>query len=174
MVNIKVGICGKMCSGKSYIANQLSMYYNNCPILSFASMIKQIAKDVFGMEKKDRYLLQSIGTKLRDIKETVWIDYTINQSKQHNICIIDDVRYEDEIIALQKDNWVLIKLHISPEKQLERLKIKYPFDWKLHVQHQDHVSEQVTTNHTYFDCIIDMDTQEDVAISIILDFLKSL
>ena len=38
MANYKIG---KMCSGKSYITRQLSMHYNNCPILSFASMIKQ-------------------------------------------------------------------------------------------------------------------------------------
>ena len=78
-----------------------------------------------------------------------------------------------EIMALQKENWVLIKLHISYEKQLMRLQEKYPSDWNRHVHHQIHVSEQITTNHTYFDCIIDMNSQEDIAVSVVLDFLNS-
>ena len=169
---LKIGICGKMCSGKTYIAEQLATYYN-CPILSFASKIKEIARDVFNMREKDRFLLQSIGTKLREIRNTVWIDYTIKNSKQYSVCIIDDVRYRDEIDSLIDDGWILIKLNISKEKQLSRLQKKYPHTWELHSSQQSHVSEQISDQDNLFNLVIDMDTEEDKALSTIINFLKT-
>ena len=46
---------------------------------SIGNKIKEIAQDLFGMENKDRRLLQDIGTKMRDLKPTIWADYLIRQ-----------------------------------------------------------------------------------------------
>ena len=68
----KIAITGKMCSGKTTIANYLIEKNNQFVKISFADKVKEIATDLFNMKEKNRYLLQSIGTKMREIDEDVW------------------------------------------------------------------------------------------------------
>ena len=53
---IKIAFVGKMCSGKSTICFYLQSLQEKFIILSFASKIKEIAKDLFDMNFKDRKL----------------------------------------------------------------------------------------------------------------------
>lgn len=174
MSKLKIGICGKMCSGKSYIAKELIKEYPNGVVLSFASKIKELAKDLFNMKKKDRKLLQDIGTKLREIKNSVWIDYTLKESNKYDICIIDDVRYMDEINALKSDDWILIKIRISEQMQVKRLQNIYPTTWENHIHQKHHISEQIDHDDYHFDYIIDMDKDEKNVVQNIISFLKNL
>jgi uridine kinase len=64
---MKNGICGKMCSGKTTLANYILSKNPNYKKFSFADKLKEIAKDLFFMEKKNRNLLINIGTKMREI-----------------------------------------------------------------------------------------------------------
>ena len=57
---MKIGICGQMCSGKTTIAKYLVSKEESYYITSFAKKLKEIAKDLFGMENKDRKLLIDI------------------------------------------------------------------------------------------------------------------
>ena len=132
---MKIGICGKMCSGKSTLANYLKEKNNALYITSFAYKLKEIAKDLFDMQQKDRQLLIQIGKKMREIETNVWINATIREANKHQDVIIDDIRYENELLTLKKENWILIKLKISKNLQIQRIKKTYPETWRSHLNY---------------------------------------
>ena len=97
LIMTKIAITGKMCSGKTTIATYLIAKNNQFVKISFADKVKEIATDLFNMKEKNRYLLQSIGTKMREIDEDVWASYTVNKACKQNFVIIDDLRYKNEM-----------------------------------------------------------------------------
>jgi len=147
----KIAICGIMCSGKTYLANQIVTHYSLKKI-SIADKVKEIAVDLFNMSNKDRKLLQSIGTNMRLINENVWINYIIN--KYTNNIVIDDLRYINEAQILKENNWLIIRLNISTEKQIQRLKLTYPNTYIDHINNLNHESEQQINDLTKY---IDID-----------------
>ena len=94
------------------------------------------------MKTKDRPLLINFANKMRDIDPDVWINQVLQQTKGRENCIIDDLRYQNELDALIKDGWVIIQLNISYTLQIERLMNLYPHDYKEHLQATNHVSEK--------------------------------
>ena len=109
---MKIGICGKMCSGKSTLAKKIIEYYYNDEYVkdSFAGKIYEIAHDVFNMKDKNRVLLQQIGTKMRDINKDVWINF-------------------------------IIKLNISSNVQEQRIRKLYKNTYNHHLNNRKHDSE---------------------------------
>lgn len=53
MSSIRIGITGKLCSGKSKLADIIKQKYSFFEIKSFASKIKEIATDIFDMKETD-------------------------------------------------------------------------------------------------------------------------
>ena len=145
---MKIAILGKMCSGKTTIANYIINLYPNYKKFSFGSGVKEVAKTYFNMSsdpsKKDRSLLISVGMKMRDIDPDVWINHTMNQIRDQNAkhCIIDDVRFQNELDRLIDDDWLLIKLNVSKETQEERIKKIYPDTYSDHINNMNNISEQ--------------------------------
>ena len=78
---MRIAICGKMGSGKTYIADKLAKEYN-LEKVSFAEKIKDIAFDLFNIEQKDRKLLQIIGDKMKEIDKDIWIKYLLKKIKR--------------------------------------------------------------------------------------------
>ena len=68
---LKIAVCGKMASGKTTLANMIVDEKNNGTVLSLATKVKDIGKELFFMEAKNRPLLQKIGMKMREIQEDV-------------------------------------------------------------------------------------------------------
>jgi len=161
---MRIGICGKMCSGKSTLANKIIDYKKSTGISvtkdSFAAKIYDIAHDIFKMNTKDRNLLQQIGTKFREIDDKVWINYIIN--KHTDNVIIDDVRYQNEILALKDNGYILIKLKISRNFQIKRLQYLYKDDFNRHYKNIDHVSELFVdvAPDDMFNIVVDVDNEE--------------
>ena len=83
-------------------------------------------------------MLQTIGTQFREIDNDVWIKYLIND-KMYNV-IIDDLRYVNEAKLLKENGWFIIRLNISPQLQIKRIKKTYQ-KWEEHVQNINHESE---------------------------------
>jgi len=156
---MKIGICGKMCSGKSTLANYLKEKNNALYITSFAYKLKEIAKDLFDMQQKDRQLLIQIGKKMREIEKNVWINATIREANKHQDVIIDDIRYENELLTLKKEKWILIKLKISKNLQIQRIKKTYPETWRSHLNYiNDNSESQIDDiDESHFDYVIDVD-----------------
>ena len=99
-------------------------------------------EDLFNMKEKDRSLLVNIGTKMREIDENVWINYIINQTKDKDYCVIDDVRYQNEYDALYKNGFNIIKLIVDNKTQEKVVIIKniYPNNYQDHLNNRNHIS----------------------------------
>ena len=139
---MKIAIIGKMCSGKSTIAQIIMDHDSSYKTFSFGGAVKKYAKEIFNMQGKDRSLLINFANKMREIDKDVWVRPVIEESGLFENCIVDDVRYQNELDALVNDNWIIIKLNISRELQEERIKNTYPENYEDHLKNRDHFSEK--------------------------------
>jgi dephospho-CoA kinase len=172
---VKIGICGKMASGKTTLANEIMELIPDMNKHSLAKAVKDFATFVYDIEPghKDRVAFQKIGDGARKhLYENIWIETLIkkiNLESQINYtpsgevdmngrdygldwenpdasnynyhCIVDDIRYVNEVRELKKAGWIIIKLDIAEDLQLERLKKTYPNDWETHYGARQHPSE---------------------------------
>lgn len=166
---MKIAIHGKMCYGKTTLANIIKQLDNSYEILSFGQKVKDIATDLFNMQHKDRTLLTSIGTKMRDIDSDVWANYTIEKAKDYDKVIIDDLRYQNEHDLCMKNGYKIIVLTLPKDIQIERLKTCYPDNYMDHIENSEHESEN---GIECSDClIIDMSLNLDIIKCIIYKYL---
>ena len=138
---MKIAITGKMCSGKSTIATMIIQYNNNYNKYSFSQKIKDIAVELFNMKNKDRELLIKIGGYMREINNDVWVNYLMNKIKHEDNCIIDDLRYQNELTECLKNNFKIIQLNVSKKDQINRIRRIYPDNYEDHIKNINHVSE---------------------------------
>ncbi len=139
---MKIGICGKMASGKTTIAEYLTLLDEPFDIISMAGEVKRVGRELFGMTKKDRPLLQQIGMKMREIRESVWLDAVISQANKSQCSVVcDDVRFINEAKNLKDDGWLLVKLDISEDLQKQRLQDTYGDEWEVHWDNRTDASE---------------------------------
>ena len=143
---MKIAICGPVCSGKSFVSTYLTEKYH-LQRYAFGDKVKDIARDLFKMNYKDRHLLQTISDKMKEIDPDIWIKYVIHQIEHTDNIIIDDLRFENEAQYLHNIGFIIIKLTIDKRTQLLRIKQTYPQTWQEHVDNLHHNSEQ------YFDAI---------------------
>ena len=113
----------------------------NFEIISMAGEVKRVGRELFGMTKKDRPLLQQIGMKMREIRESVWLDAVIQQAKKYDFVVCDDVRFINEAKNLKEDGWLLVKLDIAEDLQKSRLQNTYGDDWEVHWNNRTDPSE---------------------------------
>jgi dephospho-CoA kinase len=160
---MKIALHGKMCCGKTTTSNFIINYYKNKGIIlkkvAFADKVYELAYDLFNMKDKDRKLLQSIGTKMREIDDNVWIDYVLNNNKDN--IIIDDARYINELNALKDNGFIIIKLDLDKDIQLKRLKQCYPDSYINHIQNINHESENNSDSldDSFFDVVLKSDNE---------------
>ena len=144
---MKIAICGKMCSGKSTLANYIMSSYPGYQKYSFAQKVKELCSELFDMKGKDRPLLINFANKMREIDGKVWINQVLKQTEGKEKCIIDDVRYQNEVDALIEDDWSFIQLNVPILTQRERIMELYPDNYQEHIQSMNHISE---TNNFVF------------------------
>ena len=168
---MKIAIHGKMCYGKTTLANIIREFDRDYKIHSFGQKVKDIAKDLFLMQNKDRTLLTSIGTKMREIDSNVWANYTINMGKDFDKVVIDDLRYQNEHDLCIKNGYKIIVLTLPKDIQIKRLKSCYPDNYKDHIENLEHESEN---GIECSDCmIIDMSLNLDIIRGIIYKYLMN-
>jgi len=172
---VKIGICGKMASGKTTLANEIIKEIPHINKHSLAKAVKDFAIFVYDIPEghKDRVSFQKIGDGARKhLYENIWIDTLMKQidnESQHKYtpsnqldmngrdlaldwenpdeeqvkyhCIVDDIRYVNEVKELKKAGWIIIKLEINDKVQISRLKKTYPENWKTHQMARNHPSE---------------------------------
>lgn len=136
----KIAIVGKMCSGKTTIANIIKSINPKFKIYSFGNGVKEIAINLFDMKNKDRSLLVSIASKMKDIDPDIWIKYLL-KNIDYEFCIIDDVRHQNELDYLIKNNWTIIHLTVDKQTQIDRIKNLYPDNYQDHIDNFSDISE---------------------------------
>ena len=178
---MKIAVTGKMCSGKTTLCNYLCELEPRFQIFSFGKKVKDVASDLFQMDPrvKDRTLLTSIGQKMREIDKDVWVNYVINQCKDVEYCLVDDLRYQNEYEALVKNGFKIIQLNISDELQEYRIKMVYPDNYLDHLQNRNHPSEKNTfqwlsdSDGSHPHLSIDSSEDREVIKKIVREFISS-
>ena len=136
---MKIAIHGPMCSGKTTIANMIVRMDSRYRRYSYGQKIKDIATELFDMKQKDRTLLITIAESMKLIDPDVWINYVKKQTEKRDHCVIDDLRFQNELDSL--DGWQIICLKTPIEERIERIKQLYPQDYDNHIQNMEHISE---------------------------------
>lgn len=157
---MKIAITGKMCSGKSTIANMIQQLDNEYNTYSYGQKIKDIAVELFNMKNKDRSLLINIATKLKEIDADVWANYINKQTQNKNKCIIDDLRFQNELDTLDS-TWYIIKLDIPYNIQKDRIKKLYPNNYEDHFRNMRHDSEKCNLDLSKRNVILNIDTSKE-------------
>ena len=139
---MKIAIYGPMCSGKTTVANIIKELNSKYKIFSFGNKIKELARDLFSMDGKNRSLLINIADKMREIDEDVWAKYIIKQTKNEDFCVIDDLRFQNELNYL--NGWKIICLTTYDDVRIERIKNIYPENYDDHIKNMKHISENDT------------------------------
>ena len=97
---MKIAICGKMGTGKTYFADYITKKYDFRKA-SFAKRLKTLAEELFDMTHKDRGLLINFATKMREIDSRVWIKAMFRDIKNVDNVVLDDLRLNNEYITLK-------------------------------------------------------------------------
>lgn len=123
----RIAFAGCMASGKSFSAKVLKKKWNaKTHILSLSTRIKNL---VFGdamFDHRDGY--QMVGTVGRQIDPECWVNMLSKDikafDKDDNI-IVDDIRYENELIALRSMGFKIIYMDTSWDERLKRIATRY-------------------------------------------------
>jgi hypothetical protein len=151
---IKIAISGKMCSGKSFCAKMIQQKHAQFKICSFAEKLKSVTHDLFfdkfigesGNENtiqqmhKNRGLYVDVGQRMREIDKNIWVNHLVRDSLNKSYVVVDDLRFKNELFALQKEGWKIVRVNISREEQINRLKDIY-VNWEDHVAGLDAIPE---------------------------------
>ena len=141
---MKIAINGPMCSGKSTIANIIKEHDDRYSIYSFGGRVKELAFELFGMRNKDRSLLINIASKMREIDEDVWAKCVVSKTKDKEYCIVDDLRFQNELDHLK--GWTIISLTTPTEIRVQRIKAIYKHNYEDHLKNMTHASETGVLN----------------------------
>jgi len=169
---MRIAICGKMGCGKTHLSDYLHTKYN-FKQTSFAKKLKNLAIELFDMEYKDRRLLINFATKMREIDSNVWIRSMFKDIKSANNVVLDDLRLNNEYITLKENNWFLIKIDISENERIARLKKKYAEYYDEHTECFNSITENdvIELDNSHFDMII-TEQNYDEKLELLEDMIK--
>lgn len=124
----KIALLGRSGAGKDTFADFL-VKERNFTKLFFAEPLYLIANEVFGMEKKNRELLQDIGMAFRGVDEEFLVKNLkrrVEEAEKESVenIIITDVRQENEFNALKEMGFIFIYIDADLDKRMERIAIR--------------------------------------------------
>lgn len=117
----KIIVSGTMGSGKDTVVDYICEKYGH-EKLFFAEPIYEIARKYFGMDGKNRVLLQSIGQKMREIEPNIWVNYTFRQAKQYNKVAVSDMRQQNEYLVGINEGFYPIRVVANIDICIQRLR----------------------------------------------------
>jgi len=161
-----IAFIGRFASGKTFFSDMLKQKLEEKGIkayrVSIAQKIKDLAKDLFDMQTKDRRLLQLLGAKMREIDQDVWIKYLILNVKRNNLqpFIIDDVRFVNEYNLIKQSfpNFKVFKLVTDDE---ERMRVYEKLYGRRPTKEEENDPTEVDIDNIPFDEIIINDYKKE-------------
>lgn len=133
-----IGISGKICSGKTTLAEHIESSLG-FPRVSLANELKEQVESslrFYGLDvrkgqllgkykEKVRPLLQHWGTLFRFFNgEDFWVETLFHANEKP--FVVDDVRYENEVDGLRKRGFLLVHLSVYEPIRLARIQRIYP------------------------------------------------
>lgn len=157
---MRIALSGLKRSGKDTVGSYLIQNYS-CKRFAFADEVKRLARDLFPEEfvqnDKPVDLLQWLGNTMRQRNPDVWINKltTMIQLTKDPVpnLVVTDVRYPNEVQALKKLGFTIVKVQVPVEVSIERCKnTEVNFTEELLL----HESEQLAqSNEQYYDYVIE-------------------
>ena len=157
---MRIALSGLKRSGKDTVGSYLIQNYS-CKRFAFADEVKRLARDLFPEEfvqnDKPVDLLQWLGKTMRQRNPDVWINKltTMIQLTKDPVpnLVVTDVRYPNEVQALKKLGFTIVKVQVPVEVSIERCKAtEVNFTEELLL----HESEQLAqSNEQYYDYVIE-------------------
>ncbi|MGI0100183.1 MAG: hypothetical protein ACREBH_00440 [Candidatus Micrarchaeaceae archaeon] len=155
---------GRMGSGKTTYADALRKaveeeFNVKLHSLSLSTKMREIAKDLFGVEDKQRKLIQEIATKMRDIDKYIWAKYLIREIKGMSLVpfVVDNIRTQEEaeIFKSSFSNLVIIRIETRDSDRMGAYKReygKYPTEDEAHDVTEssiEWIKEDITLHNNY-------------------------
>ena len=75
------------------------------------------------------------------IMKIFWIKLLDKEINGLDNIIIDDLRFQNELEYLKSQNFFIIKIKITKEEQIERIKNIYKDNYQEHIDRLEHISE---------------------------------
>lgn len=126
---MRIGLCGKMRSGKDTVADLILSKHPEYRTLAFADGIKKVIEICFPEElakgSKPREFYQYIGQNLRKLNPQVWINYTdkeLQSLDNSTNVIITDCRQLNENVYLRNNGFIVVKVDADEDIRLQRIK----------------------------------------------------
>ena len=156
---MRIALSGLKRAGKDTVGSYLIQNYE-CKRFAFADEVKRLARELFPEEfvQNDMPvdLLQWLGSTMRQRNPDVWtnkLTSSITQTPTGSNLVVTDVRYPNEVQALKKLGFTIVKVQVPVEVSVERCKateINFTEELLLHE------SEQLAqSNEQYYDYVIE-------------------
>lgn len=127
---IRIGLCGKMRSGKDTVADRLYFEHDFEMPLAFGDSLKHYAHQIFPdvpKEPKPRELYQFMNV-MRDYDPDVWVkhladtvEFFENRRSTYGI-VITDARQPNEVEWLRANGFTVVKVEADESTRIERIK----------------------------------------------------
>ena len=120
---VRVAFAGCMASGKSFAAQHLKKRLPFAKILSLATAVKNMVRGNPMFDNRQGY--QLVGSVGRQIDPEAWVKILSNEIAEMDIrhsIIVDDVRFENELIALRNLGFTIIYMDTPWHLRLQRVR----------------------------------------------------
>lgn len=124
---MKIGIYGKMRSGKTEVCNLYNGMLDDSVVLDFGDSLKEcvrVAYPFLDYKTKNRELLINFGQTLRKMDKNIWVNalkYKILNTNKKNI-IVTGIRQQNEFDMLKDLGFTFIKIESDDNIRIERCK----------------------------------------------------
>ena len=153
---MKIAITGQMRSGKDTFANYFMM--RGFQKVAFGDGIKEISYKLFPekmSEGKPRELYQSLGQKLREIDQNVWINLLDRRVKTMEAYgatnfIVTDLRQLNEYEFLKENGFTIVK--IEADDELRKMRMEQAGD--MYTPESFYHETEVTVNAIPYDYLV--------------------
>ena len=138
---MKLGLVGKICSGKDIVCELLSE--KNYVLLKFSDILKE-QLNILGLENT-RENLQLLANALRDAYgKDIMAKSIIKKAKNLNNVIINGIRSIGELEALRKEGYKIVGIICDDKTRFTRLNTRKRFDKTISIEE----FEKIESNRT--------------------------